>query len=691
MLGMSRSDPAMSAMANSACCRRSDCASWCTELRRRRALSSSARRLPAASSSGSQRGDAKARLGPAPPSSGSNTATAPASSHSTRPPQAGVTPARTAASTDSAASQASSGSPRPSSGGWQVISRGQSDEHTSRQAPWPSSPRITASAMASTLRASSRSMTTASAGDGDALRGSRALTCTGLTSVALAAVGDFTGRAPAGGCMHPIGRARRIWRVRPHPGAPCMPASGPQEATALEWRGEFSRPRDHPGPRRHDLADRAGDRACRGRAGRVAARARAAHGAALAGVGLARTARAHGRRAARPVARLHPAASPGAGTDVPRGRRRRGAGGSGVRRVLRRALTVEHYPDSVEALERMAARVPLAALSNGNAACARIGLMHLFEFQLGAREHGVAKPDASIFHAACARLACTPADGAARGRRHRDGRGRRAPRRPAQLLDQPRRARLAAPAARARPASSPPLPTWPTGWRRHAPRTRIDHDRPHDRCPPASSAPPMRPTPCRCTWWTARRWRRGAARSRRPCAAWVQAQGFDGSPGTADDCWPTATAAWPARWSASAIRSTRPATVTRRWRCPRATGAVTGRHRRRTAPGTAAGLGPGRVPLRPLQDSRARTPARLAVDAVDGDARRHAGRLRARARPGQHADRAHGPGPAGSRSRCEIAERARRDDQSDRRRRPAGAELPRDPRRRPRLRIARRG
>lgn len=70
---------------------------------------------------------------------------------------------------------------------------------------------------------------------------------------------------------------------------------------------------------------------------------------------------------------------------------------------------VEHYDDSIEALDRLAARLPLAALSNGNADLHRIGLMHLFRFQLGAREHGAAKPDASIFHAACNRLDCTPA------------------------------------------------------------------------------------------------------------------------------------------------------------------------------------------------------------------------------------------------------------------------------------------
>lgn len=70
---------------------------------------------------------------------------------------------------------------------------------------------------------------------------------------------------------------------------------------------------------------------------------------------------------------------------------------------------VEHYDDSVAALERLAARVPLAAVSNGNACLRRIGLMHLFAFQLGAREHGAAKPAPSIFHAACAQLRCNPA------------------------------------------------------------------------------------------------------------------------------------------------------------------------------------------------------------------------------------------------------------------------------------------
>jgi len=69
---------------------------------------------------------------------------------------------------------------------------------------------------------------------------------------------------------------------------------------------------------------------------------------------------------------------------------------------------VEFYPDAVDALARIAARVPVAALSNGNADLRRIGVAHHFAFQLGAREHGAAKPEPSIFLAACERLECEP-------------------------------------------------------------------------------------------------------------------------------------------------------------------------------------------------------------------------------------------------------------------------------------------
>lgn len=65
---------------------------------------------------------------------------------------------------------------------------------------------------------------------------------------------------------------------------------------------------------------------------------------------------------------------------------------------------VEFYPDALAALRRIAARVPVAAVSNGNADLQRIGIGELFAFQLGSREFGAAKPDPGIFHAACARL-----------------------------------------------------------------------------------------------------------------------------------------------------------------------------------------------------------------------------------------------------------------------------------------------
>lgn len=69
---------------------------------------------------------------------------------------------------------------------------------------------------------------------------------------------------------------------------------------------------------------------------------------------------------------------------------------------------VQCYPDALDALARIAARVPVAALTNGNADLQRIGLHQHFVFQLGAREHGAAKPQASIFHAACQRLGLPP-------------------------------------------------------------------------------------------------------------------------------------------------------------------------------------------------------------------------------------------------------------------------------------------
>lgn len=71
---------------------------------------------------------------------------------------------------------------------------------------------------------------------------------------------------------------------------------------------------------------------------------------------------------------------------------------------------VEFYPDALDALQRIARRVPIAALTNGNADLRTIGIDHHFASQLCAREHGAAKPDPGIFLAACERLGVPPGE-----------------------------------------------------------------------------------------------------------------------------------------------------------------------------------------------------------------------------------------------------------------------------------------
>ena len=71
---------------------------------------------------------------------------------------------------------------------------------------------------------------------------------------------------------------------------------------------------------------------------------------------------------------------------------------------------VDFYPDAQDGLHRVAAHLPIAALTNGNADLAVIGIAGLFRFQLGAREYGAAKPDAGLFHEACRRLGAAPAE-----------------------------------------------------------------------------------------------------------------------------------------------------------------------------------------------------------------------------------------------------------------------------------------
>ncbi len=71
--------------------------------------------------------------------------------------------------------------------------------------------------------------------------------------------------------------------------------------------------------------------------------------------------------------------------------------------------SVELYPDSLEALQRIAARWPLASLTNGNADLERIGIHTHFAHHICARDSGMAKPDKRIFLAAAERLGVAPA------------------------------------------------------------------------------------------------------------------------------------------------------------------------------------------------------------------------------------------------------------------------------------------
>lgn len=70
--------------------------------------------------------------------------------------------------------------------------------------------------------------------------------------------------------------------------------------------------------------------------------------------------------------------------------------------------SIEFYPDAMVALDRLAARWPIAALTNGNADLQRIGIADRFTVFVTAREAGHCKPDAPIFHATCARLGLAP-------------------------------------------------------------------------------------------------------------------------------------------------------------------------------------------------------------------------------------------------------------------------------------------
>jgi putative hydrolase of the HAD superfamily len=69
---------------------------------------------------------------------------------------------------------------------------------------------------------------------------------------------------------------------------------------------------------------------------------------------------------------------------------------------------VELYADARPALEALARRWPIVALTNGNADLQAIGLAEFFSATVSARSFGVAKPDARIFHEACRLLSVPP-------------------------------------------------------------------------------------------------------------------------------------------------------------------------------------------------------------------------------------------------------------------------------------------
>jgi putative hydrolase of the HAD superfamily len=69
---------------------------------------------------------------------------------------------------------------------------------------------------------------------------------------------------------------------------------------------------------------------------------------------------------------------------------------------------VEIFPDVAPALARLRLRYALASLSNGNADLARIGLDHIFNVSLNARQIGAAKPHPRCFERLAGELALDP-------------------------------------------------------------------------------------------------------------------------------------------------------------------------------------------------------------------------------------------------------------------------------------------
>ena len=69
---------------------------------------------------------------------------------------------------------------------------------------------------------------------------------------------------------------------------------------------------------------------------------------------------------------------------------------------LEHRMRVDLFDDALPALEFLASRYPVVAITNGNADLRRVGISAHFKASLSARHVGVAKPDPAIFHAAAA-------------------------------------------------------------------------------------------------------------------------------------------------------------------------------------------------------------------------------------------------------------------------------------------------
>ena len=71
---------------------------------------------------------------------------------------------------------------------------------------------------------------------------------------------------------------------------------------------------------------------------------------------------------------------------------------------------IEFYPDTLPALNALKSSYPLGLISNGNTYPERHGVQGYFTFVLFSQDFPVAKPDPAIFHAACCRVRCIPAE-----------------------------------------------------------------------------------------------------------------------------------------------------------------------------------------------------------------------------------------------------------------------------------------